>query len=226
MKFVSRSTNTSQKHLHSTLSARIPNLGSVTYVFLGRSNARLLLARFTDFLNISAPFAPSNFSENASAPSVLHSVVDTTNLDSIPKSGIIVQGEWLELLLNGQKTWELRTMKTNKRERVALAQSGTSLLLGDVTITGCIELDDVLVRANIHKHGVPLHRLAEYVRDDKKIFAWQIALPRRYKTPVPYKKDQGQMTWIDLKDQQSIFTKVHFMIAGEHDAGSNELSIK
>jgi hypothetical protein len=122
-------------------------------------------------------------------------------LETIPKSGIILKSEWLEMVLSGRKTWELRAMKTNKRERVALAQSGTSLLLGDVEITGCVELDDVLVRANIEKHGVPLHRLAEYVSDDKNIFAWEIARPRRYKEPIPYTRARGQMTWIDLVNQ-------------------------
>ena len=92
-------------------------------------------------------------------------------------------------------------MKTNKLERVALAQSGTSLLLGDVEITGCVQIDDVLVRANIHKHGVPLNRLAEYVSDDKNVFAWEIARPRRYKAPISYTRAKGQMTWIETLER-------------------------
>ena len=60
------------------MSARIPEIGPVTYVFLGRINARLLLARFTDYFNISTLVAPLTYSAYASAPSVLQPLVDTT----------------------------------------------------------------------------------------------------------------------------------------------------
>ena len=104
-------------------------------------------------------------------------------------------------------------MRTHKRERVALAQSGTSLLLGDVEIIGCVKIDDMLLRAHITKHGVPLHRHAEIVTGWENIFAWEIARPRRYKMPILYTRAKGQMTWINLVDQQSIFANVRFVIA-------------
>ena len=110
-------------------------------------------------------------------------------------------------------------MRTHKRERVALAQSGTPLLLGNVEIIGCVKIDDVLLRANTTKHGVPLHRHAEIVSDYKNIFAWEIARHRRYTTPILYTRAKGRMTWINLVDQQSIFANVRFVIASADDAG-------
>ena len=77
-------------------------------------------------------------------------------------------------------------MQTRKRERVALAQSGTPLLFGDVEIIGCVRIDDVIFRASTKKHGVPLHRHAETIGKYKKMFAWELARPRRYKTPLQY----------------------------------------
>jgi hypothetical protein len=87
-------------------------------------------------------------------------------------------------------------MRTHKRERVALAQSGASLLLGDVEVIGCVKIDDLLLRANIKKHGVPLHRHAEIVIGWENIFAWEIARPRRYNMLILYTRAKGQMTWI------------------------------
>ena len=166
------------------MSARIPEIGPVTYVFLGRINARLLLARFTDYFKISTLVAPLTYSAYASTPSVLQPPVATTNLETIPKSGIILQSEWLEMVLNGRKTWELRTMKTNKRERVALAQSGTSLLLGDVEITGCVELDDIVVRANIESCAQTPHFPFPPQSDPDKKYLERLP-PRRRGLPEP-----------------------------------------
>jgi hypothetical protein len=191
----------------------------VTYVFLGRVNARSFLARFTPADVISTLVAPLTHSAYAPASSVLQPLVETKQLETTPKSGIILKDEWLEMILSGQQIWEIRSMRTHKRERVALAQSGAPVLLGDVEIIGCVKIDDLLLRANIKKHGVPLHRHAEIVSGYKNIFAWELARPRRYKMPILYTRAKGQMTWIDLVDQQRIFANVRFVIASVDDAG-------
>ena len=71
---------------------------------------------------------------------------------------------------------------------------------------------------------MPLHRLAEYVSGGMNIFAWEIARPRRYKEPISYTRAKGQMTWIDLVIQQSIFANVRFVITSDDDAGPRNSS--
>jgi hypothetical protein len=72
---------------------RVPEGGPVTYVFLGRMNARSFLARFTPVYIISTLFAPLTHSAYAPASSVLQPPVETKQLETTPKSGIILKGE-------------------------------------------------------------------------------------------------------------------------------------
>ena len=89
---------------------------------------------------------------NNAIPQRLAAALDSANL---------LNEEWLEHVLCGRKTWEIRSARTHKRERVSLAQSGTELLIGDVEIGifDCIEIYVVDLRANIAKHCVPLELL-------------------------------------------------------------------
>ena len=97
-----------------------------------------------------------------------------------------------------------------KRERVALALSKHPLLLGDVEIVDCIKLDIATFTAQTSKHGVPRHRHAEIIGSYNHIFAWQLSRPRRYLTPLSYTRAQGQIVWVDLRDQQHSFINVQF----------------
>ena len=80
---------------------RVPEEGPVTYVFLGRENARSFLARNTPADVIATLVAPLTYSAYASAPSALQPLVETQQLETLPKSGIILKSEWLEMMLSG-----------------------------------------------------------------------------------------------------------------------------
>jgi hypothetical protein len=58
---------------------------------------------------------------------------------SIPQHDLAlsVKKKWLDLILSGRKTWEIRGTRTNNRRMVRLAQSGSGMLMGEVRITNC-----------------------------------------------------------------------------------------
>ena len=89
----------------------------------------------------------------------------------MPKSALIIKDEWLEMILSGKKTWEIRSTSTKKRERVALALSGAPLLLGDVEIVDSVKLDAATFAAETSKHGVPQHRHKEKLSAATKTFS-------------------------------------------------------
>ena len=68
---------------------------------------------------------------------------DATDL---PKSGLLVRRKWIELILEGKKTWEIRGRATINRERIALCACGSSQVLGEARII------DSLVRINALCH--------------------------------------------------------------------------
>ena len=162
-------------------------------------------------MNNSQSTPASSHTACSSAPSSVQHYSNT------PSSALILKKDWLDMILCGRKTWEIRSMRTTKRERVALALSGTSLLLGDVEIVDCIKLDAAAFNANMAKHGVSPHRHAEVVGDYKQIFAWEVARPRRYSSPVSYAKKQGPITFVNLEDQQAIFANVCFVESSGHE---------
>ena len=174
---------------------RVAEGGPVTYVVLGPVNARLLLLHFTAALQPT----PQPF--------------DTRELAAVdiivkPVSALTLKQEWLDLILTGRKTWEIRSQPTHKRERVALAQSGTTVLRGDVEIVNCVRLDAQSFAASMDKHCVPQNRHTEVIGGYAKIFAWELARPRRYITPIPYKRMPGQVGWVNLDEQLHIFDNV------------------
>ena len=122
---------------------RVAESGPVTYVFLGRANASSFPLYYTPAPDVPTP---THYTAETSpdAPAV-----------DLQFNALTVHGEWLELILSGRRTWEIRFSATKKRERVALAQSKTPLLLGDVEIVDCVRLNAQSFAASIHRHCVP-----------------------------------------------------------------------
>ena len=47
---------------------------------------------------------------------------------------LIVKPKWAELILTGQKTWEIRGSNTRKRGLIGIAESGTGKVYGEVEL--------------------------------------------------------------------------------------------
>ncbi len=56
--------------------------------------------------------------------------------------GLIIKEAWIDLILDGRKTWEIRGRQTNKREKIGIIQSGTGTVIGTVDLVDCIALDN------------------------------------------------------------------------------------
>ena len=178
---------------------RVAEGGPVTYIFLGRANASLFLFHYASAPDMTTSMH-SGVEDSSDAPAT-----------DLPLNALTLHGEWLELILNGRKTWEIRSSATKKRERVALAQSTTSLLLGDVEIVNCLQLNAQSFAASMHKHCVPLQRHNEIIGGYATTNAWELAKPRRYLTPIKYTRLPGQVSWVDLRYQQRIFMNMRFV---------------
>ena len=70
----------------------------------------------------------------------------------MPQNALIVHAHWLNLILNGTKTWEIRGENTKKRERIALATTQPYVLLGDVEIVKStnITLEEFQAHVDLH----------------------------------------------------------------------------
>ena len=154
----------------------------------------------------------------ASAPLLTHGGPEPTTLpaalapsdtapdasDDAPRSALYLKERWLDLVLSGQKTWEIRPKPTRKRERIALAQSQSGELKGDVAVVACEKLTLAQFEAGKSFHCVPAEVREAFRRKYAQIYAWKLAAPRRYATPVPFPHTAGQVVFVDLTKHPAV----------------------
>lgn len=111
---------------------------------------------------------------------------------------LLVRRPWVDLLLDGSKTWEIRGAATSLRGRVALACSGTGLILGGASLVACHgPLSAAQLESAAHLHRVPVGAHPAGKRY-KRVFAWEFAAAERLATPRRYKHPQGAVIWVRL----------------------------
>merc|ERR1712066_1216612 len=115
---------------------------------------------------------------------------------SLPQRDIalVVKKKWLDLILSGKKTWEIRGTSTKNRRVVRLAQSGSGHLVGEIKITNCLRVSAEDLVRNVDKHCIADLGIVKY----RHIFAWVLACPKRYDEPMPYHHPVGAIMWINL----------------------------
>eukprot|EP00811_Abedinium_folium_P011118 NODE_2028_length_2309_cov_4.710357.p1 GENE.NODE_2028_length_2309_cov_4.710357~~NODE_2028_length_2309_cov_4.710357.p1 ORF type:complete len:744 (+),score=158.08 NODE_2028_length_2309_cov_4.710357:283-2232(+) len=115
---------------------------------------------------------------------------------SSPGRGValVVQKYWLELILQGAKTWEIRGKTTDRRGIIKLAQSGTGMLLGHVRLVDCVAVDRANFASFVEKHRVSDVSLVPY----RRIYAWVLTDAMRYDVPRKYQHNRGAVVWVKL----------------------------
>jgi hypothetical protein len=112
--------------------------------------------------------------------------------------GLIIRDPWIDEILSGRKSWELRGSSTSIRGRIALIRSGSGQVVGFcdlVGVVGPLTLQDL--RGWIQKHRVP-NSLLKGRPPYKKTFAWVLENARRLRLPVPYTHPSGAVIWVRL----------------------------
>ena len=114
----------------------------------------------------------------------------------VPKGAsiLIIQEPWINLILDGRKTFEIRGRHCKKEhERIYLALSGGGgIVLGSVEFVRChgpLTRDEWVSGAN--RHCVAGSSLPY----GSSTYAWEMASPVRFHTPVPYEHKQGVVVW-------------------------------
>jgi hypothetical protein len=113
---------------------------------------------------------------------------------------LLIAGQYVDKILAGTKTWEIRGSRTNVREKICLVRSGSREIAGVCDLTDCIgPLTREQFRANARKAGLNESeaRLGYY----KKTFAWVLSNPRELKKAIPYKHPIGAVIWVKLDDR-------------------------
>lgn len=114
--------------------------------------------------------------------------------------GLIIKSPWIDKILRGDKTWEIRGSNTSHRGKIGLIQSGTGLVIGTAELIATHRLAKLDMYLHYEKHQIPNYDEITY----KHIWAWELTKPTRYMQPVEYKHPQGAVIWVNL--DKAVFT--------------------
>jgi ASCH domain len=113
-------------------------------------------------------------------------------------SGLLIRSPYIDWILAGSKTWEIRGSSTAKRGRIALIQSGTGTVVGVADLVGAEgPLNRRELAANARKLGLKKTRALEPL-PYRSTFAWVLENARKLKTPGRYHHPPGCIIWVKL----------------------------
>jgi hypothetical protein len=104
---------------------------------------------------------------------------------------LIILPEPLQKILDGWKTWEIRSSGTRIRGPIALIESRSGTVVGTCELIDSIgPLTRAQCRENARKAGNFVAETGSY--------AWVLQGARRLRTPVPYRHPRGAIIWVRL----------------------------
>lgn len=108
----------------------------------------------------------------------------------------IVKEYWGNLILNDEKTWEIRGTGTQIRGRVGVIFSRTGMIHGSVEVAG----SSLLLREDFEMYR-KLHRIEGKFEDlpYNKPHIWYLKNAVRFAEPIPYQHPQGAVIWVNLE---------------------------
>jgi hypothetical protein len=112
---------------------------------------------------------------------------------------LLIRSPYVEKILDGKKTWEIRGSRTSVRGPIAFVRSGSSTVVGVCNVVDCVgPLTAEEFRQNARKAGLKPNEAA--LGYYKKTYAWVVAKPRWLKAPVPYVHPNGAVIWVKLDE--------------------------
>jgi hypothetical protein len=115
---------------------------------------------------------------------------------------LIIGEPWIGLILQGNKTWEMRKTACHHRGRIALIRKGSGRIVGTADLVNSLQsLDtaDAYARAE-PQHRIPVGRRELAFRDGWRT-PWVLADARLLDAPIPYKHPSGAVIWVNLDSQ-------------------------
>lgn len=122
------------------------------------------------------------------------------NNGALPSKGLVIRNPWIDLILSGRKTWEMRSKPTSIRGEIALIRAGSGLVCGVATLVDCLPpLSLEELRATTSFHAIPDSELEEAYKRGWNT-PWVLQDVKRLDPPVPYEHPSEAVVWVNLSD--------------------------
>lgn len=113
-------------------------------------------------------------------------------------TGLVIQSPWIDLILRGQKTWEIRKRRAATRSRIALIKSKSGCAVGTCRVVDCLgPLSKDQILASSDQHRIPAEKIDQYW-EQGKTYSWVLAEPCPLQPPIPYQHPSGAVIWVTL----------------------------
>jgi hypothetical protein len=111
--------------------------------------------------------------------------------------GLLIKSPWIDLILQGKKTWEIRGSNTKIRGKIARIKSRTGMVFGTAAL-----VDSKKLSLEEYQQTEAFHRITDCIEAPyKNTHAWILTNPQLFAEPVPYKHPQGATIWVNLPER-------------------------
>lgn len=112
---------------------------------------------------------------------------------------LILMPEPLNWILDGKKTWDVRSQSTPVRGRIALLERGTRRIVGTCTLTDCIPITLDEYVANHAKMNRTRAELESWRHKQPAMqYAWVLADVQRLPASIAFTSPKDQIVWATL----------------------------
>lgn len=129
------------------------------------------------------------------------SIRNTESIKGVPTKGLVIKSPYIEKILAGTKTWEMRSTLTNIRGPIALIKQGSGQVVGVANLIGTegpLSTQDKLNA--VDKHQISIDRITSG-ETDKWNNAWVLEGAQSLISPVNYQHPNGAVIWVNLEPQ-------------------------
>lgn len=114
---------------------------------------------------------------------------------------LIIREPWIDLILAGKKTWEVRGTATSVRGRIGLIRSGSGEIVGTADLGDCEgPLDLAALHRHRRRHQIPVADLDGVLERYNRPHAWVLEDARPLRRPVHYDHPPGAVIWGHVPD--------------------------
>jgi hypothetical protein len=116
----------------------------------------------------------------------------------LPDVGLLIDEPYISMILKGDKTWEMRSQRTGKRERIGLIKKGSCAVYGTIELYDCEgPISKAELKNQNERHGISVEQIDAGLLD-KWNYAWKLKDVQVFKEPIPYNHPNGAVTWVNL----------------------------
>lgn len=120
---------------------------------------------------------------------------------NIPTKALVIDTPYIDRILKGEKTWEMRSRNCSIKGTIGLIRKGSGCVVGLADIVGVKgPLTPAEMLANQDKHRISTERLSDPGITKWK-WAWVLENVRPLDEPVPYRHRPGAQSWVLLNDE-------------------------